>query len=293
MPTPNPIDLTWLAAVKGRAEVAAVSDDQQIQDAITAFSQWILDYCGRSTLNSIQTFNEIYNGNGNQRLFLRNFPIQALIQVVANGVQVPQSFGFNSWGVFIEQSQKSIAIRGGVGSFTTFPYPNPTYGNSAMNRGPVFFRGIGNIQVQYNAGYPSVTITNEVDMITGQTITLQTGPWVADGGVVFFPSLLPLALVPNSPGPSQYAVSNGLYVFNVADEGKQVAVTYNINRAPADLEYAVRNVVALNYKRKAWQGLDSRAVAAGGTTGTTRYSTWTWPPEYDKVFEHYKRLGFS
>lgn len=285
-PLTNPIDLTTLSRVKTRAEVASTNNDQEIQDAITAFSQWILDYTGQKSLNAIASYDEVYDGNGNSRLFLRNYPIQTLVGVTVNGVAIPASSGFNSWGAFVDQSRKSICIRGGLGNFSTFPYPS----YQALQRAaPAFIRGLANIGVQYTAGYPQVTITNEIDTIASQTIALQNSPWAADGGVKFYPSLVPLTLVPSAPAAGQYAVSGGLYTFNAADNAAQVAVTYNINQGPYDLEYAVRCVVAINYKRKSWQDQKSKATTSGGSAATTSFMNWTWPPEYQQIFDHYQR----
>jgi len=298
-PPTNPIDLTFLAQVKSRAEVnpTSTSDDPEIQSAITAFSQWLLNFTGKASLNSVGSYNEVYDGNGNLRLFLRNNPIQTITTLNVNGVSVPivAATAFNSWGAFIETSQKSIAIRAGIGNFSTFPYPTAWQGsvNGYRQGGPSFFYGIGNIQVQYTAGYLPTTVSNDIENVTAQTVTLAFGPWAADIGVVYYPSLVPLVNVPNSPAVGQYAVSSGLYVFNVGDNNKLVALSYQINRAPADLEYAVRCVVALNYKRKSWQDQKSRVVTASGTSATTSYRDWTWPPEYQQIFEHYQRKSPS
>lgn len=288
---PNPIDLTYLSVVKTRAEAQSTTDDGEIQDAITAFSAWLLYFTGAKSLNTGASYTETYDGNGNQRLFLRQRPVTNVAAVVINGVAVPQSAQFGQWGYFIEDSQKSIAIRGGLGNFSTFPYPN--YYGTDINKVPAFQRGLGNVQVTYTAGYPPVTINNDVETITNNTVTLGAGPWTADVGVKRYPTLVPLVNVPNSPAVGQYAVSNGLYVFNSGDNTNVVALSYTVNRAPFDLEYATRCVVAINYKRKAWQDQRSKAVAAGGTTGTTSYQNWTWPPEYQAVFEHYRRLSAS
>ena len=43
----------------------------------------------------------------------------------------------------------------------------------------MFAYGTQNIEVQYSAGFPPLTITNEVDTINAQTITLQQSPWVS------------------------------------------------------------------------------------------------------------------
>ena len=284
----NAIDLTTLSAVRNRIplEATSTSDDAEIQGAITAFSQWLLSFTGRTSLNSIETLDEIYDGKGNPVLFLRSFPIVTLIFVNMNGISLPFSSGFGSWGVYIEQGKRSIALRGGVGNFSTFPYPQ----SQAMYRkGPAFLPGLGNIEVAYTAGYPPVAVVNEIATIAAQTITLQRASWVADAGVLYYPSLVPMANVLSSPAVGEYAVSAGLYVFNVTDNTRQVAVSYDVNQAPYDLEYAVRCVVALNYKRKAWQDQASRGTTTQGASSTTRYRDWAWPPEMDKVFESYQR----
>jgi hypothetical protein len=291
----NSLDLTWLLAVKRRAEVGlqpdgtiiATADDQEIQDAITGFSQYLLNWSGLGSLNSVVTLDESYNGNGNNRLMLRSTPILSLISVTQYGVAIPISTGPQAWGAYIGQSKKNIAIRGGVGNFSTFPYPY----QFSPSRGPVFQRGTGNIQVQYTAGYPPIVITNEIDTIESNTITLQVGAWVSDGGVLYYPSLNPLTQVGNNPQAGEYAVQNGLYVFATADNGKQIAVTYTVNRPPYDLEYAVRCIVAINYKRKGWQDQKSRAISAKDTVSTVSYRDWEFPPEYSSVFDFYSRLA--
>jgi hypothetical protein len=72
-----------------------------------------------------------------------------------------------------------------------------------------------------------------------------------------------------------------------------VFLSYNGGYAsvPEDLEFAVRCVVALNYKRKAWQDMASKALSGAGGSATTSYRDWAWPPEYEHVFEHYRRLA--
>lgn len=290
---PNTIDLTWLQAVKTRAEVRSSSEgeDSEIQSAITAFSAWLLYFTGQKSLNTAAVYTETYNGNGNQRIFLRQRPVTNVSAVVVNGVAFPQSGAFGQWGYYIEDSQASIAVRGGLGNFSTFPYPN-NYGNT-FNKIPAFQRGTGNIQVTYTAGLPPSLIVNDVETVTNNTATLAFGPWVADSSVVYYPSFTPLVKVASAPTVGQYIVNNGLYVFNSGDNTNVVALSYTINRAPYDLEYAVRCVVAINYKRKAWQDQRSRGTTSAGTSATTGYQNWEWPPEYQGIFEHYQRKSAS
>lgn len=287
---PNSIDLTTLANVKTRAEVTSTSDDPEIQSAITGFSTWLTNWTGRATLNSTVTLSEIYNGNGNQRLALRSYPIQSVSSVNVSGMQVPVSSGYQNWGVFIDQSGKFLCLRSGQGGASVYPAV-ANYGWWQARGAPTFVIGIGNVSVTYTAGYPAVNVTNEIDTIAAQTLTLQESPWVADNGVVYYPSLTPLTKVASGPSAGQYSVSDGLYVFNAADNAQQVAVSYQINQAPFDLEYAVRCIVALNYKRKGWQDQESRGINSGGSSATTRYRGWDFPPEYWNIFQMYKRTS--
>lgn len=210
----SPLDLTTLDAVKRRAEVSSTVDDGEIQAAITGFSEHILQQSGVSSLNSVVPLDEFYDGKGTNRLFLRSFPVMNVSAVNMCGVSIPASGSWNQWGVVIDQSRKSISLRGGIGNFSTFPYPNAYTSPWGYGRGPVFMRGIQNIEVVYSAGYQGT---------------------------------------------------------------------------PNDLEYAVRCIVAINYKRKAWQDQQSRSVSAQGSASTTRYRDWQWPPEYQYVLEYYQR----
>jgi hypothetical protein len=297
----SPNDLTTLNAVKQRAmlgvqpdgTIVPSADDNEVSAAITGFSNFIRIWSGQGSLNSLVYLNENYDGNGNQRMFLRTYPIFSLnsVSIVNGGALVPIQLSINgTWGVFIDTSKKSIALRGAYGNFTTFPYPiySPYYGGSTY--GPYFPKGIGNINVQYVAGVTPTEVVNEIDTVTAQTITLQNPfYWNSDGGVLYYPNLVALVNVASAPLPGEYAVSNGLYVFNAADNGQNVAVSYYVNEPPPDLEYAVRCIVAINYKRKGWQDQSSRTVGAAQTTSTTRYQNWEWPPEYQAVLENYQR----
>lgn len=150
MPTinPNAIDLTTLAAVKNLAGAVASTDDQEIQDLITGFSQYVLARTGRDSLNSVGSYNENYDGNGNSRLFLRNSPIVSVVSVTVGAFTLQQSTSLTTSGWYIEQGKKSIGIRcaGGIIGFG----PN------------IFSKGQGNVQVNYTAGYAATPFDLEV-----------------------------------------------------------------------------------------------------------------------------------
>jgi hypothetical protein len=62
---------------------------------------------------------------------------------------------------------------------------------------------------------------------TPYTVTAaHAASFVADYGVVYAASGLPLTLVANSPEIGQYSVSAGVYTFNAGDAGKAVLISY-------------------------------------------------------------------
>lgn len=285
---PSPIDLTTIDGVKaylsGGGSQVSSADDDLIQDAITAFSQWALSFTGRDSLSGVALYTEIYDGNGSYRIFTRNSPILAVSSIQVNGVTVQPSSAYNTPGYYIELEKRSIAIRsGGNASFTV----NSFSGGSLPY---AFLKGFGNIQIVYSAGYVASAI-NEQQTIAAQTIPLANTGWYADNGVSFYPSLVPLTKVTSNPAAGQYAVSNGTYVFNVTDNAKAVVVTYQYSSgAPADLEYAARQTVGINYKRKDYRDHASKSMSTGGGSATTSYRDWKFPPEVGSVLQNYRRL---
>jgi hypothetical protein len=154
----SPLDLTTVASVKALASANGLassntSDDANIQLAITGFSLEFLRMTGQlgseapaqSPFVEPVTYNEWYNGNGNDQLFLKHRPIVSVSIITAGTATIPQSTGVSAVGWVIDQDQKSIVIRSaGCGQFGRSPGFMGTYG---------FPRGRMNVNVQYTAGY--------------------------------------------------------------------------------------------------------------------------------------------
>lgn len=172
--SPSPLDLTTLDIVKGwlrsNQNQAGDRDDDSIQLCITSFSNWLITETGQgaqngvnsvSPFNQICIFNEWYNGNGSEQLYLRNRPIYAsapigsppvttALQLTINGVTVPQSAVWNMPGWVVDGDASSLYLRvgGGAGSgqYQTFGFP---FGGPSN----YFCKGIQNINVIYPAGW--------------------------------------------------------------------------------------------------------------------------------------------
>lgn len=98
-------------------------------------------------------FNEWYDGNGNDRLYLRNYPITAVSMVSVYGSAVPASTGPTSMGYVVDQSGRCVVFRG-LGAdwrYSSYPGGRSRYGGGCRGFAP----GTQNVNVQYTAGYNS------------------------------------------------------------------------------------------------------------------------------------------
>jgi len=145
---PNAIDLATLAEVKGWIYTVqgTPADDFVLQLLITGASQFFLSETNVSTLNTVSTQTEHYNGNGQTSLPLRQYPITAVSQLVINGYTVPQTPNYVQPGWAIGTSRTSIVLVSG-GSFSYYP---------GAGVPSVFPRGVLNVGVTYSAGYDGV-----------------------------------------------------------------------------------------------------------------------------------------
>src|SRR5665213_1599066 len=87
-------------------------------------------------------------------MFLKNRPIVAITTLTINGLAIPQSASINVPGYIVDDTGKSIAMRGGLLGWGTpiwgsVPYtPYHAFGGSLL-----FWKGIGNVAITYTAGY--------------------------------------------------------------------------------------------------------------------------------------------
>lgn len=158
VPAATLIDLVTLNDVKTWLELEEnnTDDDGLLQILITGFSRYVLNRTGMASFG-VNTYTDIYDGNGSQDLFLRNYPITSVTSVIVGNYTVPQSTGLTAPGWYIDPHQKSIVLRsvggsgwgGGSGIGPYMMVPGSVFPQS-------FIRGRGNIQVIYQAGYTSL-----------------------------------------------------------------------------------------------------------------------------------------
>ena len=174
-PTPNAIDLTTYANVKAWVSIppGATSDDQIIQDIVTAFSAYALRLTGRapsdgtipttSPLVGPVAYAEVYDGSGTVRQPIRNWPITAVSSVVIDGQTIPESTDIRTWGWVIDGDGRFVSLRGGyaanVATFQNYAYQGNRFG---FSKGAGFSAGIQNVEIAYTAGFAGVPFDLEL-----------------------------------------------------------------------------------------------------------------------------------
>lgn len=111
-----------------------------------------------------------------------------------------------------------------------------------------------------------------------------------DDGVAYFSNGNPLIPVMTAPAVGQYfLIQQGLYLFNTADAGQEVMVSYEQAGTPADIVLAVIQLVSLNYKRRDWIGQRSVAMK---DVGSTSYTLATDPGIVETI-RNYTRMSLA
>jgi hypothetical protein len=163
----SPLDLTTVDLAKGfisgKTPGVPDPDDSLIQSCITSWgTEWLNrtgtgDQSGdfqQSPWNSVCTFTDVYDGAGGNRQFLRNRPIQSVISLTINGLQIAASTGYPAQGYLIDGTRKSISLLGGLLGWNNQLWASWQAGPYHKFRGGLrFWEGTQNVTVNYTAGY--------------------------------------------------------------------------------------------------------------------------------------------
>jgi hypothetical protein len=296
---PNPVDLTTIANVRswlssnGKSS-SDTTDNDNIQGLITAVSLDFLRRAGRGPQNNAVpaqspfcqavTYTESYDGNGNDRLFLRNWPILSVASLAVGGIAVSLSTSASMPGFQIDGSGRCLL------------FPSSGCGlPGGLGPAQRFSRGTGNIQVTYTAGFAEQPIVGELRAVPTSgpfTVTAQQSPWISGLQVSYFTSGAPLTQVFIAPAAGEYFIqSSGVYLFSAGDAGAQVLLSYNIAGTPADLEMACRRTVGIHYTRARRRDQGNQAMANGA--GTQSYRNFELAPEDLEILRNYTRMSRS
>lgn len=255
------IDLTTLSNVKAYAQTTgsgSAQDDPLISSLITPISQTILVILGRSILTTTHT--DTFTGRGGRFLgnaYAPNYqPVLSIQSLSINGSPVPANpnppngagFVFDAWDGIPPGMLQFVKLNGyGFGPYI----PN-------------------NCSLVYTSGFQGIEEWPAAASVTPNSIY---GLLVADNGVTYAATGIPLVKVPSAPAVGQYVAPNPLaavsptqaYQFNSADFGTNVNISYSF--CPSVLEIAARRWVTEEYKYRARIGEES--MSQGGIqTGT-------------------------
>lgn len=238
-------DLTTLENVKtwlntGNAAYPGGSD-KILSLLVTNASSFVVSYLSRGY--GVQTQTETYNGAGTDRIMLRTHPIISIGSLIVGQNAVNPRSNPGAFGYAFDDTQ--IYIDG----WAEFPC------------------GIQNVKVTYTAGLQQADAVNVPTSSTSLDASSLTQFWVNDVSVAYANGTK-LTRVAASPSQGQYALGtlpngNPSYVFNAADQGQTVTVTYGY--APSNVVQAVTEMVGERFKARNRIGEVSQNLGNGQT----------------------------
>lgn len=261
----SPIDLTLLKNVKDwiygnpNQDPQPVFDDVILKRLITQASVFMLGQLQRDSL-LYRIVTEVRNGTGGSSMTLKEFPVLSVSQVIVGNQTIPARPGLTG-------SLTPVVTFGGLQPGWTLeaasPYP-PGRPQAVMLTGSRFPREFSNVQFTYAAGYVVQGEQQTVPVTNGITPLQPLGAWSGNVGLSYVggAALVPVAA---NPAVGQYVPPTDanqwplLYVFNAADEGRTIALSYSY--VPADLSFATCKWVGESFNYKARIGLKRKILA--------------------------------
>lgn len=177
-------DLTDLSTVKAWLNVTTTTSDGQLSGLITAASSFIGQYLGRQLLSA--SYTEIYQGNGQQFMLLRQAPVTAVASVQWSGVVVPAGAPLTlTSGFYVDPDNRTLRLIGyrfpwriplQVAYTAGFASPPPDVAQVCVELVGSRFRAQGRIdEVSKNIGSGQVVTFSAKDM--NDTIKAMLAPY--------------------------------------------------------------------------------------------------------------------
>lgn len=283
--------LTTLAALKAwlRIPLNNVSDDPALKAVVDAVNADFLACINRRSLLA-NPYTEIRDGNGKDRIVLRNTPVQA-VSLVQVGPYIllpynPFAASQTLYTGFLINSSSFVSVGG---------YVNDDLTVSLI--GQVFARGRQNVKIGYVGGTVSNGTATQAVPVSPYQVTVKgpvplNAPFVGDAGVAYAngTALTPLT-TPGTPGLGQYAVSSaGVYTFAAADVAASVTISFTYQAAPFDVTQACTEWAAYRYYAKDRAG--KKSVVTESRLATT-FETDAMPKTVRNVMDNYIRRGMA
>ena len=123
-------DLTTLQDLKDWLSITDSSFDAQFSALISAQSAFIRRYCNSDFIQ--QSYTEVRDGNGKERILLKNYPVVSVASLTIDGLSIPTRPSATAAGLVV-------------------PDPGDNAGMIMLD-GYVFTRGFQNVTITYTAG---------------------------------------------------------------------------------------------------------------------------------------------
>jgi hypothetical protein len=236
----------------------------------------------------INPYTEIRDGNGKDRMVLRQFPVVNvnLVQIAAFILMPSNPFAATQAIQTGFVGSNYIAVGG---------YVNDQY--TVSLQGYRFSRGRMNVKFQYSGGFGN--FFTQVSAIPGSPFQITVPPVTSgnsyngfvDLGVQYATSLGLFSVVTTPTVAGQYSVNpaTGVYTFSAADQGAQVIIDYGVQVAPYDIVQACTEWAAYRYRSKEWIGQKSVRTE----TGLMTIYDGKIPQSVSDTIEQYKRRGMA
>jgi hypothetical protein len=266
-------NLTTVANAKAWAQGTSptTNDDALITRLIGSASRFILSYLQRPTLFQ-NTFNDLYDGVGQQQQILRNYPVLSVSLVTVDGFPITASTSPTTSGYVLD-------------AWDGFP---PGRAQALSLRGHGFRHGHQNIAVTYTAGF---VVQNEAQTVPGSgyqvTVNAPNGNWAVDQGVTYANGTA-LTAVSSAPATGQYiapTATNAYYQFAAGDANAAALISYSY--VPADVEEACIEMVGERYNYKNRIGTVSKSL---GGQETVSFSQKDMPDFIRTMLQPYRRV---
>ena len=262
----------WLAA---GGPALGSSDDKVLARMITAVSGAVYAYLSRQIIIP-QQVTERYDGVGNPRILLRNYPVLSVSSILVNGTNYPLGTYPTSSSPGWPPANALVAPWDGL--LPGKPQILDAYGaiNGAANGATYGFSwGRQNVQVVYTAGYQVTAEAASIPATPGPytcTVAAPLGPWANDQGVFYAATGAALTSVKALTGAGQYIppaagvaseTTGAVYTFDSLDQGEAILISYGF--IPAALNNACIEWVAERYRYRGRIGQRSQTVSGQQT----------------------------
>lgn len=231
--------LATIAQVKAWTGIKVDTDDSLLQRLVDSASSFIYSYLSLDTFAKSQ-YDEMYDGTGEAFMVLRQQPAIEVLAVAIHGSPLQAATGDGKTSPFTNGYRlfrQNLTLFGNL-----FPYCRSS------------------VYVSYTAGY---WVHNEPGIVPNadHKVTVQH-TWLADEGVTLADGT-PLTKVASAPAALQYSVTDGVYLFNAAQDYANVLISYSY--VPADINQAVIELCSERYKYRDRIGHSSKSLGGQET----------------------------